>query len=193
MLGFYEFFCGGVMARAGLEPEWRCLFNNDVDARKGAADAANWTSEQLRIVDVASLRASDLPGEADLSWASFPCRDLSLAGMGTGLNGARSGAFWGFCSAMSALVVDGRPPRAIALKNVAEALTSKSGADFPTICAALQGLADSYALPPRASDAFHLVGDGVAAPVVRFLSENRLLPLVQHRFEGGSALRAKSA
>ena len=41
MPGFYEFFCGG-MARAGLEPEWRCLFANDIDERKGAhiAEAA---------------------------------------------------------------------------------------------------------------------------------------------------------
>ena len=80
MPGFYEFFCGGGMARAALEPEWRCLFANDVDPRKGAAYAANWGGDQLRIADVASLGASDLPGQADLAWASFPCQDLSLAG-----------------------------------------------------------------------------------------------------------------
>ena len=93
MPGFYEFFCGGGMARAGLEPEWRCLFANDVDPRKGAAYAANWGSGELRLGDVASLRAPDLPGQADLAWASFPCQDLSLAGAGAGLDGARSGAF----------------------------------------------------------------------------------------------------
>ncbi len=70
------------MARAGLEPEWGCLFANDVDPRKGAAYAANWGCEQLRIADVASLRAADFPGRADLAWASFPCQDLSLAGAG---------------------------------------------------------------------------------------------------------------
>ena len=118
MPDFYEFFCGGGMARAGLEPEWRCTFANDVDARKGAAYAANWGSEELRIADVASLRAADLPGQADLAWASFPCQDLSLAGAGAGLDGARSGAFWGFCSAMRGLAADGRAPRLIALENV---------------------------------------------------------------------------
>jgi DNA (cytosine-5)-methyltransferase 1 len=30
--GFYEFFCGGGMARAGLGEAWRCLFANDIDA-----------------------------------------------------------------------------------------------------------------------------------------------------------------
>ena len=140
MPGFYEFFCGGGMARAGLEPEWRCLFANDVDPRKGAAYAANWGSEQLRIADVASLRAADLPGSADLAWASFPCQDLSLAGAGAGLDGARSGAFWGFCSTMRALGAEGRAPRLIVLENVAGVLTSKGGADFAAICAALQAL-----------------------------------------------------
>ena len=62
MPSFYEFFCGGGMARAGLEPEWRCLFANDIDPRKGSAYAANWGSEELRIADVALLRAADLPG-----------------------------------------------------------------------------------------------------------------------------------
>ena len=155
MPGFYEFFCGGGMARAGLEPEWRCLFANDVDPRKGAAYAANWGSEQLRIADVASLRAADLPGRADLAWASFPCQDLSLAGAGAGLDGARSGAFWGFCSTMRALAAQGRAPRLIVLENVAGVLTSKGGADFAAICAALQGL--GYRFGALTIDAAHFL------------------------------------
>jgi DNA (cytosine-5)-methyltransferase 1 len=155
MPGFYEFFCGGGMARAGLEPEWRCLLANDVDPRKGAAYAANWGSEQLRIADVASLRAVDLPGSADLAWASFPCQDLSLAGAGAGLGGARSGAFWGFCSAMRALAGQGREPRLIVLENVAGVLTSKGGADFAAICAALQGL--GYRFGALTIDAAHFL------------------------------------
>ena len=58
----------------------------------------------------------------------------------------------------------------------------------PREAARLMGLPDSYTLPPRTTDAFHLVGDGVAAPVVRFLSENLLLPLVGHRLEGGRSI-----
>ena len=141
---FYEFFCGGGMARAGLAPEWRCLFANDFDPRKGAAYAANWGGEALTVADVASLRAEDLPGNADLAWASFPCQDLSLAGAAAGLDGARSGAFWGFCAAMAALKADGRAPKLIALENVAGVLTSKGGADFAAIAAALQRLGYRY-------------------------------------------------
>lgn len=43
--------------------------------------------------------------------------------------------------------------------------------------ARLMGLSDSYALPPRYNDAYHLTGDGVAVPVVEFLA-NSLLNLV---------------
>ena len=155
MPGFYEFFCGGGMARAGLEPEWRCLFANDVDPRKGAAYAANWGSEQLRIADVASLRAADLPGNADLAWASFPCQDLSLAGAGAELDGARSGAFWGFSSTMRALAAQRRAPLLIVLENVAGVLTSKGGADFAAICAALQDL--GYRFGALTIDAAHFL------------------------------------
>jgi hypothetical protein len=48
-------------------------------------------------------------------------------------------------------------------------------------------------LPDRTTDAFHLIGDGVAAPVVRFLSERLLLPLVGHSRESDAARWTKSA
>jgi DNA (cytosine-5)-methyltransferase 1 len=44
--------------------------------------------------------------------------------------------------------------------------------------ARLMGLPDDYRLPRRYNDAYHLIGDGVAAPVVRYLSENLLRPLL---------------
>ena len=47
--GFYEFFCCGGMARAGFGEAWRCLFANDIDAKKARSYAANWGDEALRI------------------------------------------------------------------------------------------------------------------------------------------------
>ena len=173
MPSFYEFFCGGGMARAGLAPEWRCLFANDVDPRKGAAYASNWGSNELRIADVASLRPPDLPGQADLAWASFPCQDLSLAGAGAGLDGARSGAFWGLCSALRALGANGRAPHLIVLENVAGVLTSKGGTDFAAVCAALQGL--GYRFGALTIDAAHFLPQ--SRPRVFFVAVRRSNPL----------------
>ena len=44
--------------------------------------------------------------------------------------------------------------------------------------ARLMGLADDYRLPPSATGALHVAGDGVAAPVVRFLAERLIEPLL---------------
>src|SRR5690606_7385865 len=41
----------------------------------------------------------------------------------------------------------------------------------PREAARLMGLPDSYKLPEKYNDAYHLCGDGVAVPVVRFLAE----------------------
>ena len=45
--------------------------------------------------------------------------------------------------------------------------------------ARLMGLSDAYRLPKGATAAHHLLGDGVAPPVVRFLSEHLLEPLAE--------------
>lgn len=39
------------------------------------------------------------------------------------------------------------------------------------------GLPDSYKLPKAYNEAYHLTGDGVAVPVVRFLANHLLEPL----------------
>ena len=52
----------------------------------------------------------------------------------------------------------------------------------------LMGLPDAYRLPARRNDAYRLLGDGVAAPVVRFLSDHLLLPLIAAQFEDAAAL-----
>ena len=136
---FYEFFAGGGMARAGLGADWRCLFANDFDRKKARSYQRNWPGRDvLSVADVGSLAASDLPGRADLAWASFPCQDLSLAGGGAGLRGDRSGVFWPFWGLMRDLAAEGRAPGLVVLENVTGALTSHGGKDFAAICEALR-------------------------------------------------------
>jgi DNA (cytosine-5)-methyltransferase 1 len=134
---FYEFFAGGGMVRAGLGPDWRCAFSNDIDQQKAATYVANWGPNSLKCTDIARVFPHDLPGQADLAWASFPCQDLSLAGKGAGLQGKRSGTFWAFWDLMKALRQQQRGPVIIALENVGGLLTSHGGADFRALTSAM--------------------------------------------------------
>jgi DNA (cytosine-5)-methyltransferase 1 len=136
----YEFFAGGGMARLGLGADWTCAFANDIDPRKAAAYRDNFGGAALRLGDIGALTAADLPGRADLAWASFPCQDLSLAGAGAGLAGARSGTIRPFFALMRALAAEGRAPRLIALENVCGALTARGGRDVQALWAAFAEL-----------------------------------------------------
>jgi DNA (cytosine-5)-methyltransferase 1 len=148
---FYEFFAGGGMARLGLGKSWRCLFANEWSTKKAAAYTARFGSRDLRVCDVATLTTADLPGRADLAWASFPCQDLSLAGNGAGLAGARSGTFRPFWSLIDGLAHEDRAPRTVILENVVGTITSHGGRDFAEILACMA--AAGYFYGPLVLDA----------------------------------------
>ena len=168
------------MARAGLGPNWRCLFANDFDPRKVSTYKANWGENDIRWDDVADLTLADLPvATADLSWASFPCQDLSLAGSYRGLGRerdnerTRSGTFWPFWKLMRGLVQEGRAPRTIVLENVYGCLTSHGGADFAAIATALSG--SGYTFGAAVINAAHFVPQ--SRPRVFFIAVRRGQPL----------------
>ena len=87
----------------------------------------NWGDSEISHGDVRSVSTTDLPGQANLVWASFPCQDLSLAGGGAGLKGERSGTFWPFWKLIKSLVAENRAPEIIVLENVCGTLTSHNG------------------------------------------------------------------
>jgi DNA (cytosine-5)-methyltransferase 1 len=132
--GFYEFFAGGGMVRAGLGEGWRCLFANDIDPGKGQAYRANWGEDDFHPGDIGAVTAGDMPGAAQLMWGSFPCQDLSLAGVGAGLDGRRSGTFHAFWDVARGLAAEGRAPAIVAVENVCGTLTSRGGRDFEVVC-----------------------------------------------------------
>lgn len=155
MSKFYEFFAGGGMANAGLGPEWECVFANDFCEKKAESYSKNWGKDHLVVRDIAKVKSIELPGQADLAWASFPCQDLSLAGNKVGLGGERSGTFWAFMKLMKQLNKQDRKPRIIALENVYGAVTSHSGKDFEAIVKAVA--AEGYHVGGMIIDAVHFV------------------------------------
>lgn len=178
---FYEFFAGGGMAHAGLGEDWTCAFANDFDEMKGRAYAANWGSNSLIVQDVATIRPSQLPGSADLAWASFPCQDLSLAGNGAGLDGARSGTFWSFMALMGRLHSEGRKPQVIALENVFGAITSHAGQDFEAMIEALCAL--EYRVGGLVIDAVHFLPQ--SRPRLFVVAVDAKIPIPEELVESG--------
>jgi len=136
----YEFFAGGGLARLGLAPDFACVFANDIEPAKAAAYRTAFGDADMRLGDIWKLNPSDLPGQAALAWASFPCQDLSLAGARRGLAAPRSGAFWGFHRLIEKLKHEGRAPDVLALENVTGLLSSHGGADFTALIHALDDL-----------------------------------------------------
>jgi C-5 cytosine-specific DNA methylase len=110
-LSFYEFFCGGGGAREGLSPQWSCAFANDIRPTKASSYTRNWGRDGFKLGDVARLKASDLPGQAALLWASFPCQDLSEAGAGAAPDGYRSNGLWPCFELIRGLRAEGRALR----------------------------------------------------------------------------------
>ena len=153
---YYDFFAGGGMAGFGLGTSWQCLFANDIDAKKVASYRANHDGgKEVLLKDVAKVTANEVPGTADLLWASFPCQDLSLAGKGAGLAGKRSGMFKPFWKLVRKLHASERGPKLIALENVYGAITSNGGRDFATIATAFSGL--GYRFGAVVVDAVHFL------------------------------------
>ncbi|WP_457438896.1 DNA cytosine methyltransferase [Pseudomonas sp. TE3786] len=159
---FYEFFAGGGMARAGLGEGWDCLFANDFDPMKGRAYRDNWEGGlDLLVEDINKITTQQLPDQADLVWASFPCQDLSLAGIYKGIGRqqderqTRSGTFWPFWQLMRDLAAEERAPKVIVLENVYGVLTSNNGEDFAAIGSVLSDA--GYRFGAMVIDARHFV------------------------------------
>ena len=53
--------------------------------------------------------------------------------------------------------------------------------------ARLMGLPDDYILPENYNEAYHLTGDGVVVPVVRFLADTVIEPIISHALEAQMA------
>ncbi len=133
-----EFFAGIGLVRLALENRgWSVALANDFDEQKATMYRQNFGGDHLTTDDIHELPAADIP-DCALFTASFPCNDLSIAGSMTGIDGANSGAFWGFIRIVRELA-ERRPPL-ILLENVVGFLMAHGGRDFETALVALNEL-----------------------------------------------------
>ncbi|NJE81454.1 DNA cytosine methyltransferase [Olsenella sp. SW781] len=131
---FHEFFAGSGLVSVGLAPAFKASWANDVSKRKARVYRANLDGEALHLGDVSEVDGASLP-DAVLSWASFPCQDLSLAGNIGGIHSARSGLVWQWLRILDEL--GERAPKVICLENVIGLVSSKGGNDYRLLHAAL--------------------------------------------------------
>lgn len=186
------------MARMGFGDAWECLLANDIDAKKVMAYRENWCDGHLVEGDIADLSAHEIPGAADVAWASFPCQDLSLAGTKAGLRGGRSGTFWPFWELMRDLRDEGRHPPMIILENVYGALTSHKGKDIAAIADALVSI--GYKIGVQVIDAAMFVPQSRVRLFIVAVREDLTIPneVVANGMKGSpwypdAALRAYNA
>lgn len=148
-----EFFAGIGLVRAALErADWQVVFANDIEPFKHAMYQANFDASDFVLGDVRGVRGRQIP-DIDLATASFPCTDLSLAGMRRGLDGEQSGMLWEFTRVIGEM--GRRKPAFLLLENVPAFATSKGGAD---LAAAIERLNDlGYDCAITMGDARHFV------------------------------------
>jgi DNA (cytosine-5)-methyltransferase 1 len=131
---FCEFFAGIGLVHAALDRGgWRCLYANDIDAKKRRMYEGHFgASSHYHEGDVWAIDdvLARIPAAPTLATASFPCTDMSLAGKRRGLAGEQSGALLGFLQVIEKLGAD--RPRLLLLENVPGFLTSHEGRDFET-------------------------------------------------------------
>ncbi|TWT40776.1 DNA cytosine methyltransferase [Botrimarina hoheduenensis] len=147
-----EYFAGVGLARMGLEQAgWVVEFANDLDEQKHRMHRGHFgPSPHYVVEDIHRLSAATVPPTL-LAHASFPCTDLSLAGARRGLNAGQSSAFWGWIDLLRRMGA-ARPPLVL-IENVTGLLTSRDGADFRSLIAAINEL--GYAADAMVVDAAH--------------------------------------
>jgi DNA (cytosine-5)-methyltransferase 1 len=122
----HEFFAGSGLVSYGLRGMFNPVWANDVSEKKADVYRANFGSQHFLLADIKSVSGASLPF-AHLSWASFPCQDLSLAGSLAGIKGERSGLVWEWLRILGEM--DMRPS-ILVVENVEGLLSSDGGRNY---------------------------------------------------------------
>lgn len=132
---FHEFFAGSGLVNRGLSGQFEAVWANDISEKKARVYRANFGKETFHIGDISDVSGAELP-DAMLSWASFPCQDLSLAGAMSGIAASRSGLVWQWLRVLDEL--GERAPRVVCLENVTGLVSGHNGQGYLSLHRALE-------------------------------------------------------
>ncbi|MDR1539290.1 MAG: DNA cytosine methyltransferase [Clostridiales bacterium] len=147
----HEFFAGSGLVAYGLRGMFRPVWSNDISEKKAAVYYANFWNSHFELNDIRCISGCNLPC-AHLSWASFPCQDLSLAGSINGIDAKRSGLVWEWLRILNEMP---RKPYILCIENVEGLLTAKKGEYFKRLHYEL--LSCGYKSGAIVVDAIHFV------------------------------------
>jgi len=147
----HEFFAGSGLVAYGLKGMFSPIWANDICNKKAAVYCSNFKSNHFALDDIKNVNGSNLP-YAHMSWASFPCQDLSLAGSLNGIDGARSGMVWEWLRVIREMQ---EQPAILLIENVAGLLSANKGENYKKLHHALLEL--GYKSGAMLVDAVHFI------------------------------------
>ncbi|RJO62754.1 MAG: DNA cytosine methyltransferase [Dehalococcoidia bacterium] len=146
---FLDFFAGSGLVTEGVKPYFYTVWANDISEQKGNIYNSNQNKSVFHLGPLQTHLDSQVPF-AIVSWASFPCQDLSVAGKQEGINASRSGLFWVWLDAMDRMPV--RPPIVVA-ENVSGLTSAEKGKNYVALHQAL--VSRGYRVGPILLDALN--------------------------------------
>jgi len=132
----HEFFAGSGLVAYGLKGLFSPIWANDISEKKADVYRTNFRSSHFVADDIKNIHGAALPA-AHLSWASFPCQDLSLAGTLGGIDASRSGLIWEWLRILKEM---DQCPAILIIENVAGLLSAKQGENYKKIHCAYMSL-----------------------------------------------------
>lgn len=121
-----DFFAGSGLVTHSLKPFFNVVWANDISEQKAEVYIRNHGAGHFHLEDISKISGHDMP-YVDLSWASFPCQDLSLAGKGEGIHANRSGLVWQWLRTMDEMET---MPDILAAENVEGLISSNEGENY---------------------------------------------------------------
>ena len=166
----HEFFAGIGLVAYGLKGMFCPVWANDISDKKAAVYHANINSGHYVLDDIKNISGSGLPF-AHVSWASFPCQDLSLAGSLGGIDAARSGLIWEWFRILREMP---QRPAILLIENVAGLLSANQGKNYSKLHYALLEL--GYKSGAILIDAIHFVPQSRPRVFVIAVKNDALIP-----------------